>query len=32
LEALLVKDAVLRAKTDEGYLLKLAEEDSELAD
>lgn len=32
LEALLVKDAVSRAKTDEGYLLQLAEDDAELAE
>jgi hypothetical protein len=31
-EALLVKEAVSRAKTDEGYLLKLAEEDPDAAD
>lgn len=31
-EALLVKEAVARAKTDEGYLLRLAEEDPDAAD
>jgi hypothetical protein len=31
-EALLVKEAVTRAKTDEGYLLKLAEDDPDAAD